>query len=462
MSNILDSNILDVDSYKTGQWRQLPPNTKYMYSYIESRGGDFDRTLFFGLQMFILKYLTKPITMEDIDEAEEVISLHGVAFNRVGWQYILRNHNGYFPIEISAIPEGTVIPNKNVLITITNTDPNVPWIVSYIETMLLRAMWYPTTVASNSYHAKNIIMDYLRETSDNPGQEILFKLHDFGARGVSSKESAGIGGCAHLVNFMGSDTVTGLLYARRYYDARMAGFSINAMEHSTVTAWGPDNEVGAYSNMLDEYARPGAMLAAVSDSYDLWNAIKNIWGDTLRDRVKNSGACIVIRPDSGSPLTVPRDCINILGEKFGYTINNKGYRVLHPCVRVIQGDGININSISPILNNVKNSGYSTENLAMGMGGGLLQMVNRDNYKFAQKNSAIYIGDKWYDTFKNPIDDPTKASRSGKFAVIQENNEFKTILLHELNGRNNILRSVWRNGNLLIRDNFDTIRSRCVI
>ena len=36
-----------------------------------------------------------------------------------------------------------------------------------------------------------------------------FKLHDFGARGVSSLESAMLGGMAHLVNFRGTDTLTG-------------------------------------------------------------------------------------------------------------------------------------------------------------------------------------------------------------------------------------------------------------
>ena len=188
--------ILNTDSYKCSQFKQYPSGTEYVYSYIESRGGEWDKTVFFGLQAFMREYMTTPLTTADIDIAEKIITANGEPFNRAGWEYIVKQHGGKLPVEIKAIPEGTVIGTKNVLVTIVNTDPECYWLTSYLETALLRAVWYPTTVATNSYQSKKIIATALENTGDPSG--INFKLHDFGARGVSSQESATLGGMAHL------------------------------------------------------------------------------------------------------------------------------------------------------------------------------------------------------------------------------------------------------------------------
>lgn len=228
--------ILNSDSYKYSMPQQYPAGTEYVYSYIESRGGAWPETVFFGLQAYIKEYLLRPVTWDDINEAEAIITAHGEPFYREGWEHILRQHGGYLPVRIRAVPEGTRVPIKNVLLTIENTDPRCWWLTTFLETSLLRAVWYPTTVATNSYESRKIILEYLERTGD-PGL-IDFKLHDFGARGVSSEESAGLGGAAHLVNFQGTDTVSALVAARRYYGADLAGFSIPASEHSIATSFG--------------------------------------------------------------------------------------------------------------------------------------------------------------------------------------------------------------------------------
>lgn len=228
--------ILNSDSYKYSQAPQYPAGTEYVYSYIESRGGKYDKLVFLGVQGFLREYMTTPVTYEMIDQAEVIITAHGEPFNRAGWEYIVREHNGILPVEIKSVDEGTVMLLKNVLVTIVNTDPECYWLTSFLETALLRAIWYPTTVASNSYYSKEIIMEYLEKTGDP--SLIDFKLHDFGARGVSSMESAGLGGMAHLVNFMGTDTITGILTAMEYYDAPVCGFSIPASEHSVSSTYG--------------------------------------------------------------------------------------------------------------------------------------------------------------------------------------------------------------------------------
>ncbi len=262
--------LLKTDSYKASHWLQYRPGTEYISSYIESRGGKWDETVFFGLQIFLKEYLTTPITQEMIDEAAEFWSAHGEPFNKDGWEYILKKHGGMLPVRIQAVPEGTVVPTSNVLVQVVNTDPKCFWLTSFLETALLRAVWYPTTVATNSYQCKKLIWNALEKSSDDPSGEIGFKLHDFGARGVSSGESAAIGGAAHLVNFLGSDTVEGILCARKYYNESMAGFSIPAAEHSTMTSWGgEEGEIDAMRNMLRNFAKPGSLVAVVSDSYDI-------------------------------------------------------------------------------------------------------------------------------------------------------------------------------------------------
>lgn len=405
--------LLNTDSYKVSMFKQYPAGTTGVYSYIESRGGRYDRTVFFGLQAFIKEYLLEPITQADIDIADQILTAHGEPFNRAGWQYILDNHAGFLPVIIKAIPEGTVVPVKNVLATIENTDPECFWLTTWLETALLRAVWYPTTVASQSYKIRKVILDYLEKTGDP--NLIDFKLHDFGARGVSSLESAGIGGAAHLVNFMGTDTISGILFAREYYNAGVAGFSIPAAEHSTITSWGREGEVDAYRNMLNQFAKPGSIVAIVSDSYDIYNAVDNLWGEQLRQQVIDSGATVVIRPDSGDPDVVCRQLVQKLDAKFGSTINSKGFKVLNN-VRLIQGDGVNENTIRMILGSFQAYGYSADNIAFGMGGALLQQVDRDTQKFAMKCSSVRIHNTWVDVQKDPITDPGKKSKAGRVTL----------------------------------------------
>lgn len=457
--------ILNTDSYKTSHFLQYPPETEKISSYIEARGvsRDFvpvEKTVFFGLQMFLEEYMSKPITKSNIEEAEDIFKMHGVPFNRQGWDYILNAHDGYLPVMIQALPEGYKVPLHTALVQVQNTDDRVPWLTSYVETALLRAVWYPTTVATLSRHIKDIIAEELILTQGNT-EGIDFMLHDFGARGVSSKESAGIGGVAHLVNFQGTDTVEALVYARKYYKASMPAYSIPAAEHSTITAWGCDGEVKAYENMVDQFG--DKLYAVVSDSYDIYNAADNLWGTVLKNKVIEKGGRLVIRPDSGNPVDVIGRLLHILADKFGYTTNERGFRVLHPSVRLIQGDGVNANSIKEILKSMRLNGWATSNIVFGMGGALLQQVNRDSLKFAMKASAIMINGKWQDVYKDPVTDPGKMSKRGLLEVVGD--DFKTIRAEDRYLTSKYLKDeprlniVYRDGVLTKEVSLDTIRER---
>lgn len=457
-----DSIILNTDSYKMSHFLQYPPRTQTVHSYIESRGGKFPSTLFFGLQIFLKEYLTKPVTLADIDFAEEVVKAHGLPFNRAGWEYIVNQHKGILPLRIRAVPEGTLVPTHNVLVSVENTDDQVPWLTSFVETALLRGVWYPTTVATVSYNIKRLIKRFLEETGDP--NLLPFKLHDFGARGVSSAESAGIGGAAHLVNFMGTDTFAGLMVARKYYNCPMAGFSIPAAEHSTITSWGQEHEKEAYANMVDQFAGPERLYAVVSDSYDIDNAVDHIWGESLKEKVLKAGGTLIVRPDSGDPATVCLKVVQSLGKHFGWKLNVKGYKVLNPAVRLIQGDGINQASIHEILQVFKSEGWSADNIAFGMGGALLQHMNRDTLKFAMKASAIEVDYHYRDVFKNPKTDPGKASKRGIQALFinKETSEYRTFNVTrgdpDTAQWKYAMRIVYDDG-VKVDETFDTIRKR---
>jgi len=453
--------ILNTDSYKASHWLQYPPKTETVFSYIESRGGKYDKTVFFGLQGFLKEYLSKPITQVMIDEAEIFWKLHGEPFNKAGWQYILEKHNGYLPLRIKAVAEGTVVPVHNVLATIENTDPECFWLTSYVETAILRAIWYPTTVATQSHSIKQVIREYLQETADEEALGGLpFKLHDFGARGVSSYESAEIGGAAHLVNFMGTDTVAGVLYAMKQYNEKdMVAFSIPAAEHSSITSWGRSNEADAYRNMLKQFGGKFPIIAVVSDSYDIYRAVGEMWGDELKELVVNSGSTLVVRPDSGKPAEVVAKVALLLDSKFGHTMNSKGYRVLNN-VRIIQGDGINEDSIRDILSTLRGYGFSSDNVAFGMGGALLQQVNRDTQKFAYKASAAYIDGQWIDVYKDPVTDSGKTSKKGRLMLYRDTDTGGYYTAPELTSAKAeaMLETVFENGKVLKEYTFTQVRA----
>jgi nicotinamide phosphoribosyltransferase len=468
---MFDDNILIMsDSYKATHWKQYPKGTTKVYSYLESRGGKFNNTMFYGLQYFIKQYLVgKVVTEEKIQKAKRFWSAHlGPGFfNEEGWRHILQKHNGYLPIRIKAVPEGTVVSVSNVLATVENTDPEVPWLTNFLETLLLQ-VWYPITVGTLSREIKKVLVSYLEKTTSYNQDEIKgivsFMLHDFGFRGVSSVESSAIGGSAHIVNFLGTDTVSAILMAQEFYNTENPlAFSIPASEHSTITSWTEPFEVKAMENMLDSF--PTGLVACVSDSFDIIRACRDYWGTSLRDKIINRDGRLVIRPDSGDPVQTLKQVFNILWDKFGGVINDKGFKVLDPHIRVIQGDGVNYESIIEILDMMVDEKFSTENIAFGMGGALLQKVDRDTQKFAFKCSSITIDGKDIDIRKNPIEideygnrvSSFKKSKGGRLKLINGQT-----VEHSIDEIGDEMIEVFKNGLMTKEYTFEEVRERADI
>lgn len=466
------SILMDTDSYKLGHGSgsacgMYPPNTTYMMSYFESRGGEFDECTLFGLQYLLEEYLTKQVTKEQVVEADKFALAHGEPFNLKGWMRVVDKHDGKLPVRIRAIPEGTIVPVSNAIMTVESTDPEVFWIVSWIETMLVR-LWYPSTIAIMSRESKKIVRKYLELTADDPDAEIAFKVHCFGARGTSSLEQSRIGGAAHLLSFMGSDTIEGIRFANHYYDCEMAAYSIPATEHSTMTMWGKENEFKAYESYVEEYLTnrtvPEGMpklAACVSDSYDIYNAVKNGWCKDLLSKVKESGGTLVIRPDSGDPETVLCKMFEIMEAEIGMEKNTKGYKVLPPYFRVIQGDGIDRNSMEQILKTLTDRGISASNIAFGSGGGLLQKVNRDTQKWAFKCCAAEVNGELVDVRKAPVTDMGKQSKGGRLDLTYKDGEYKTVDVGRAPVRedSSVMNTVFEDGEIKYHTTFDECRKR---
>ena len=457
----MNSILYNTDSYKVSMWKQYPPGTEIVYSYIEARGGIFDTTVLLGVQGFVLEYLSKAITRAEVYEANEYWTAHGEPFNLDGWLYIVDECNGELPVLIKTVQEGTVVPTGNVLVTIENTDPMVPWLTTWIETALLRAVWYPSSVATLSREIKKVIKHYLEKSGTV--EDLSFKLHDFGARGTSSNETAALGGMAHLVNFMGTDTYVGLIKAHNAYGADMkaTAFSIPATEHSTITSWGRESERVAYASQVAQFSKPGATYAVVSDSYDIYEACR-MWGTELKDQVLASGGTLVIRPDSGDPCVVLPKMLRILADGFGFTVNKQGYFVLNN-VRLIWGDGIGLSSIERIYATVVDDlGWSADNLAFGMGAALLNRIQRDDLGWAMKCSAVRINGVWRDVFKDPVTASNKKSKAGRVILYKNRDGTFYSGVEDWNINSSALVTVFENGNSMNYIRFVDVRANAAI
>lgn len=439
---------LKSDSYKMSHYAQYRPGTIGANSYIEARtGGDI---VFFGLQGYIRDYLEQKVTNISVSHARSFCSLHGVPFYEKGWRALKnRVEEGKgLPIEIYSVDEGTVMPSGNVQVQIRSTDDAFFWLPSWLETQMLRSIWYPSTVATKSRELKLIIKEHMELSCDSL-DGLDFMLQDFGARGVSSGESAAIGGAAHLVNFKGSDTMEGIAWLMTYYDVvDMPAFSVPASEHSTMTSWGKDLEAKACENMLDVYRGNGGPISVVSDSYDIFNCTSQIWGTDLKDKVKSlerTGDVLVVRPDSGDLVKTPMAVCELLMDKFGFTVNEKGFRVLPPYLKVLQGDGLNKQTLTELCDAIVKAGLSLDNFVFGMGGGLLQDNVRDDYGYAMKCSAVNVNGVWQDAYKDPLGG-SKTSKKGILAVYEEEGVYYTVREEDIpEGRSNLLQLRYKDG-----------------
>lgn len=416
------SSFLHTDSYKLGHFDMYPKANK-MVAYGEFRkpypGIDDDRIVVYGIQYLVDKFLNKKWTFKELVEASEFVSKHNAGgtpypFPKDLFLEMINENKGYFPVKIEALPDGTVVYPHVPVYQIT-AEGKYAGLVTFIEGFFSH-IWYSSTVATLSRHTKAIIERAFDKSVDEFQSWLLMsRLHDFGYRGVSSDEQAMIGGAAHLLNFDGTDTMVAAAYAQAQNGGVAFAQSIPATEHSVMTAW--PSELAAVQNMVEKYGH--SVFACVADSYDYDNFLNNILPLVAND-VKLKGGTMVVRPDSGEPVDAVLKGLRACENAFGTIINAKGYKVLNNSA-VIQGDGIDISTVGNILDSVLAAGFSAQNVAFGMGAGLLHKHNRDTMSFATKLSYIeYADGTKRNIMKAPKTDEGKLSIPGVLKVVYNN------------------------------------------
>lgn len=487
MKNLNVNFILNVDSYKTAHGMMMKEGVVALESNIIARKPTPYAThvVMMGIQIYLQEYLDITITTADIDEAEEETASRGDYFDRPFWEHIVEVHKGRVPLHIRAIPEGTVVPVGMPLVRSMSTDPAVLVIASYIETQLQRAIQFPTTVASNARSIKSFLADTMERHS---GQRFVdYHLHNFGDRSASCYEAAWLAGVSHAVVFSGSDCLMANRYIKHYYHTKKNYLSsVMATEHSATCSNSDADKrddfnmalkmVRIWEKMCDDYIAKGSVgippiVSIVIDTYDAYRFVREFIGTRLKATIqeiaaKCPGAKLVMRPDSGDPATMPIEILEILADKFGTTLNAKGMRVLPSYIGVIQGDGIEEDSIRAIVANLDKHNLSLENIVFGMGGKLVHPPKgRDTYSFAMKGSAQQLSEgTWEDLFKDPITDVGKRSLRGRVTTYKCKQSGKIMAERvELAAVNPFLEDmmvdVYKDGVIMNLSTFDEVRER---
>ncbi len=445
-NNLVNRNLCILfDGYKASQPQQLPKQSKSSFFYIEPRkGGIFDNMVHDGSK-YLMALIEAGVTKADVDEAYMYWgNFYGdfTIFNRSLWMRIVDEFGGKLPVRMRSVKEGALIPTNNPVFTI-ETSWDWAWIGSALETLSLKTIYYPSTVSTIAFEAKQVLKKALQDSSDLTGEAfdavLSTRLVDFGQRSASSTETSGLGGCAFLKQFNASDTADGAILVHRLYDYLLNGIMIPAREHSTTTCYKriqsaillPEEEDEAFFNSLEEFGKDA--FAIVIDSVSTIGALDRLTakGGRFMTRLRELGGHCVFRPDSGTPIDMVSLVMKTLWKNVGGTVNTKGYKVLDPQVSMIQGDGVDNEAILFITNwVVYELKFSQECFNYGMGGGLLQAPQRDDGRWAMKMSALNVEneDGWRDVFKCPETDPTKKSKAGRLDLILQDGVYSTYKL----------------------------------
>lgn len=510
-----DNFIIMSDSYKMTHHLLMPDKIQEVYSYMEPRGGDMPYTVFFGLQYYLKKYFAGVrITPDKIEQARQKNIEHfGFdCFNDTMWYHIWKEYGGRLPLEIKAVPEGTPVAVKNIIMDIRSTDNECAPLTNISETLLMK-LWAPNTVAAYGRLVKELMYKYHAMSSDAPRWLVDFMHHDFGYRGVSSEETARILGAAALVNFKGTDTLGACTMISDYYDMSMAGFSVIASEHMVMCSYGGvHKEAEAYRKIIEKVktnpkilnANPASgviILSLVSDTYNIYNVCHKILPELESEFIgwtNNHGIPlkIVVRPDSGEAegvlfgfrnsdrdtfkmvkkvaehmqieLEVATELIkmgvfNILFDKFGVSLNSKTFKMFHPQIGVLQGDGVSYKSIQVLYERMMKEKIDSMCLVLGSGGKYLQAHDRDEQKYAIKATHVIVDNEGIDIEKNPVTDEGKKSKRGYLKLVRTGPGWADLQTVPFEAEGiNVLLPVFLNGTITKEYKFEEVRQNSEI
>ena len=480
------------DFYKIAHRAMYPEGTEVVYSTWTprtSRIKGVDNVVAFGTQAFIKEYLLDVFQEHFFKrpKADVIAEYKRLIKATLGDPNPETKHLedlwdlGYLPLSIKALPEGTIVPTRVPVMTIQNTDKRFFWLTNFIESLASCELWQPATSATLAIEYKRLMDKYATQTNPEGLAFTIFQGHDFSMRGMSSLRSAILSGMGHLVGgFAGTDTIPAISAAEYYYNANveteLVGTSVPATEHSIQCAYSDDMEY--LRRMLSE-VHPSGIVSIVSDGYDFWHVLGTVVPSLKKEILARKGGPVgdkvVIRPDSGDPVLIVcgdpeatpgsleyKGAVEVLWDIFGGTVSSTGFRLLDPHIGLIYGDAITLRRAEEIMERLKAKGFASTNVVFGIGSYTYQYNTRDTFGFALKSTLCVINGEEKQIFKNPkTDDGTKKSQKGRVAVLKEGSTyvFRDGLSLEDNLKGDQLREVFRDGALLIDENFSDIRAR---
>ena len=475
--------LLLTDGYKVDHRRQYPEKTTLVYSNWtprKSRIEGIDHVTFFGLQYFIKKYIIEEFEKNFFSQPKEKVVEAYVRRvdnylgpNSVGKEHIEALHDlGYIPMVFKALPEGVSVPVRVPMFTMYNTIPEFFWLTNYFETLLSTTIWMPCNSATIARQYRLLLDKYARETSSTP-EFVDWQGHDFSMRGMAALEAALISGAGHLLSFTGTDTIPAIDFLEKYYNANageeLVGGSVAATEHSVMSMGTNRKEEDTFKRLITE-VYPNGVVSVVSDTWDLWRVLVD-YLPSLKEEILGRDGKLVIRPDSGDPVKIicgdpdsedeyiRKGVIQLLWETFGGHVNEKGYKELDSHVGAIYGDSITIDRAKRICEGLKQKGFASTNVVLGIGSYTYQFNTRDTFGFAMKATYGEVNGVGRDIYKDPVtDDGTKKSARGLIKILKEENTYKMVdrvsWAEEKEGE---LKEVFRDGRLLIDYNLSDIR-----
>lgn len=472
------------DYYKVGHIFQYPQGTTLVYSNLtprKSRHPEMDKMVFFGLQYFIKEYLLDYFNenffaqpKEKVMQAYQRRIATSLGADLPSYEHIGRLHDlGYLPVEIKALPEGSLVPMKVPCLTIVNTLPEFYWLTNFLETLLSTSTWQACTSATIAYEYRKLLNKYAAETGV-PEAFVQWQGHDFSFRGMSSLESAVLSGMAHLLTFTGTDTIPAIDALEKYYNAdadkELVGGSVAATEHSVMCSGSKDGELETFRRLITE-VYPAGIVSIVSDTWDLWKVCTG-YLPALKEVILKRNGKVVIRPDSGDPVKIicgntegrteaeRKGVVELLWDVFGGAITDEGYKMLDGHIGAIYGDSITLQRAEAICEGLKRKGFASQ-VVLGLGSYTYQYNTRDVFGMAMKATYVEVNGEGRNIFKNPItDDGTKKSATGLLQVKEENG---TYTLYDnvswAEEKQGALQTVFKDGKLVKEFTLEEIRKR---
>lgn len=477
-----------IDFYKADHRRQYPEGTELVYSNFtprKSRQEGNDKLVFFGLQYFVKEYLVKQWNEGFFNIPKEKVLAdykrrmdNALGKDSIPIEHIAELHDlGYLPLIVKGLPEGTIVSSKIPVVTVYNTVPKFFWLTNYLESLISAILWKPCTSATTAFQYRKVFNEFAHNTvSDKEIDFVYWQGHDFSFRGMSGIEDACMSAAGHLLSFYGTDTVPAIDFHEAYYnansDAELVGGSVPATEHSVMCMGTKDNEIATFERLIEKIY-PAGIVSIVSDTWDFWKVITEFLPQ-LKTKILARNGKVVIRPDSGDPVKIIvgdkdatpgspeyKGAIECMWETFGGTTTDKGYKLLDSHIGLIYGDSITLQRQQAILNGLKEKGFCSFNVVLGIGSYTYEYVTRDTYGFAMKATYGEVNGEARNIFKDPkTDDGTKKSAKG---LMQVTEVAGTLVMKDQctweEEKQGLLQTVFENGKVLNEQSLSEIRNR---